>query len=394
MLGIGKTFGALYLATLLMQLGATLLISYLALRLDANGASGFWVGALMAANALGMAVGGSAGRALIGRVGHVRAYAASAAVIAAAVLAHELSAAMPFWLVLRALAGMAMMAQLMVLESWLNERAGGRERGRVLAVYMIATYVGMMLGQLGLAAGEGMHGHALAVVAMAFALCLVPVVMTRIPQPALQRQAGAALGPILRRVPRPLMTVLVSGMINASFFGLGPLYARQQGMSPGEAGIFLAMPIVAGLLAQFPLGLLSDRLPHATLIRGIAMSLALVCVALGMSGGLSAPALLLFAFCIGALQFCLYPLGAAFANQQVEPGLRVALAGVLLTTFGVGSCIGPLIAGAWMGQTDASSLYYFFGACAVVLALAIGKDRSAAAPAAVHETPMLDAQGR
>ena len=390
MLGIGKAFAALYLATVLIQLAATLLISHLALRLSAGGASEFWVGALMAANALGMAVGGSIGRVLIERLGHVRAYAASSGLIVTAVLSHEVSAALPLWLILRAVAGTAMMCQLMVLESWLNERAGSKERGRVLAVYMIATYVGMVFGQLGLTAGDGVDGRALVGVAMAFALCLVPVVMTRIPQPIVLARARAGYWMLVRSVPQALITVLVSGLINGSFFGLAALYARQQGMGPDETGRFLAMPIAAGLLAQLPLGMLSDRLPRAALIRGVAAGLALVCVALGTARGLSPGALMACAFCVGALQFCLYPLGAAFANEQVAPEQRVALAGVLLTTFGIGSCIGPLAAGAWMAYADHSALYYFFAACAALLAAALRRERPAAAAGTAGKLPLPD----
>lgn len=390
MLSIGRTFGALFLATVLMQLGATLLISYLALRLNANGSSTFWIGALAAANALGMAIGAGAGRVLIEWIGHVRAYAASTGLIVTAVLAHEFSAELPFWLVLRALAGLAMMCQLMVLESWLNERASGTERGRVLGAYMSATYVGMVLGQLALGAGNGLDGRVVAGVAAAFALGLVPVALTRVPQPAVLPQLGPAFWPILRRLPQPILTVLVSGMINSSFFGLAVIYARRQGLAPDEIGSFLAMPVAAGLLAQVPLGLLSDRIPRVRLIRGVAVLLALACVALGVSRGLSPGVLLAFAFCIGLLQFCLYPLGAAYANQQVEPERRVALAGVLLTTFGIGSCIGPLLAGAWMEWANPSALYYFFAACAVLLVAAVGRERPGTAARAAGEAHLLD----
>ena len=123
MIRLTKTFGALYLASLLMQLGSTLLMTYLALRLNAMGASETAGGALMAANALGMVLGGWVGRSLIAQVGHIRTYAACAGLIAAAVLAHEFSTSLPFWLVLRGLVGLAMMCQLMVLESWLNDQA-------------------------------------------------------------------------------------------------------------------------------------------------------------------------------------------------------------------------------------------------------------------------------
>ncbi|MDE2034014.1 MAG: MFS transporter, partial [Pseudomonas sp.] len=76
MFGLTQTFGALYLASLLMQLGSTLLMTYLALRLNGLGATETAGGALMAANALGMVLGGWVGRNLIAQVGHIRTYAA------------------------------------------------------------------------------------------------------------------------------------------------------------------------------------------------------------------------------------------------------------------------------------------------------------------------------
>lgn len=377
MFAIGRAFGALYAASALLQFGATLLISHLALRLVSQGASEVWIGALMAANALGMAAGGSVGRMVIGRAGHVRAFAGGTGVMVAAVLAHELGTALSSWLVLRAVAGMAMMVQVMALESWLNEQAGAAQRGRVLAGYMIATYVGMMLGQLGVVAGGGAGGGAVIAVAIAFACCALPVVATRMPRPQALPQAGVTVGRIVRRVPRPLATVFVAGMLNSSFFGLGALHARQLGMAPGAVAVYLACPVVAGLLAQFPLGALSDRLPRHALVGGAALLLALASTLLVVGQGVPLPARLLVACCIGALQFCLYPLGVAWANGDADPAMRVGLAGVLLATFGLGSCIGPLVAGAWMSNDGAAGLYAFFAASGGLLAIAIG-NRSAA----------------
>ncbi|QBE61808.1 MFS transporter [Pseudoduganella lutea] len=387
MAATGKTFGALYLSAALLQFGATLLISHLALRLGAGGATEVWIGALMAANALGMAIGGSVGHLFIERFGHVRLFAAGTGVMVAAVLAHELGAALSFWIVLRVVAGMALMTQVIVLESWLNDRADGPRRGRVLAGYMIATYAGMMLGQLGVAPGGGADGGAVIAVAVAFACCVVPVAMTRTPAPAVPPQGGITFGRIMRRVPRPLAIVLVSGMLNGSYFGLAAIYAAQHGMSAAGTAMYLACPVVAGLLAQFPLGVLSGRLPRPVLVRGMAIALALASAVLGTGQPMPFAVLLGFACCTGALQFCLYPLGAAWANGLVEPGMRVGLAGLLLTTFAAGSCIGPLLAGAWMSGAGGSSLYCFFAACAVALFVAAGRAGWPAAPSAspIHD---------
>jgi MFS family permease len=373
--GIARSFGAIYLATLLMQLGATLLITCLALRLDAAGTDEFWVGALMAAHALGMVCGGGAGRLLIRRLGHVRAYVAGGGVIVLAVLGHAASAALPLWLVLRVVVGMATICQWMVLESWLHERAGRNQRGKVLSMYMIATYAGMMLGQLAVGLDDEAGTLALPAVAVAFVLCLVPLGLARSAPPAATSPVPFVAGRLIRAMPQPLLTVLVSGMLNGSFFGLAGVYAARQGMDAAEVGRYLALTVVAGVLAQLPLGLLSDRLPRTSLIRGIGLLLGLVCMPLGLHQGWSQTTLLMFAFAIGSLQFCLYPLGAALANEGIDASMRVPLAGMLLTVFGIGSCLGPLVAGALMTWAGAPSLYCFFAVCAALLAFFVSSPR-------------------
>ncbi|WPC06310.1 MFS transporter [Pseudomonas benzenivorans] len=375
MLALTKAFGALYLASVLMQLGSTLLMTYLALRLSADGVAEFWGGALMAANSLGLVLGSKVGHWLIERVGHIRTYVACAGVISAAVLGHEFSAALPLWLLLRFVVGLAMMCQLMVLESWLNDRAQSDERGKVLGLYMVAIYVGMVLGQLALSLNGDLGIHALLGVAMAFALCLVPVALTRSSHPAALPSASTDVRLFLRRVPQSLATILMSGMINGAFYGLAAIYASRQGLDTVQVGQFMAVVIGAGLLAQLPLGWLSDRLPRAALIRAVALLLILAFLPLGLFHSPSFAVVLLVGAVIGLLQFCLYPLGVALANDNVEAELRVSLAGVLLVAYGIGACIGPLLAGVLMEHFGVWSLYYFFAACAALLALAVSQKR-------------------
>ena len=373
MFGLTKTFGALYLASLMMQLGSMLLMTWLALRLNVLGASETAGGALMAANALGMVVGGWVGRSLIAQVGHIRTFAACAGIIASAVLAHEFSTALPFWLVLRALVGLAMMCQLMVLESWLNDQARTEQRGRVLSLYMVASYVGMMLGNLALSLDEGLGIRVLLGVAMVFALGSVPVALTRSMHPTAVPATSIDLRLFLRRIPQSLVTILVSGMLNGAFYGLAAIYASKQGLPTAQVGQFMALSIGAGLLAQLPLGWLSDRLPRASLIRAVALLLIVISLPLAFNRQPSFETLLCVGAGVGFLQFCLYPLGVALANDNMEPALRVSLSGMLLITFGVGACFGPLIAGALMEHLGAASFYYFYAGSALLLALCVGQ---------------------
>src|SRR5690606_27507271 len=111
--------------------------------------------------------------------------------------------------------------------------------------------------------------------------------------------------------------------------------------------------------AQWPLGWLADRINRVGLIRVNALALAVLSAPLW--GWWVMPYWLLIAFaCVfGMLQFTLYPLGAAFANDNVDPDRRVGLSAILYMVYGVGACIGPLVAGVLMRELN-SSVYFVF----------------------------------
>jgi len=364
---IWKPFRALYFASLMMLIGSGLLSTYLALRLAADNVDSLWVGALMAANYFGLVLGGKIGHRLIARVGHIRAYSACAGIVGAAVLGHGLVDWLPAWIVLRMIVGLGMMCQYMVIESWLNEQAEAKQRGVVFSGYMIASYLGLVLGQLILVMHPALGLELLMLVALCFALCLVPVALTRRIHPAPLHPAPMEPRFFIKRVPQSLTTVLGSGLIVGSFYGLAPLYASQQGLTTEQVGLFMGSCIFAGLLVQWPLGWLSDRYDRALLIRCFALGLVVCALPLAILPKVPVEVLFIAGFCCSLVQFCLYPLAVAFSNDHVEGDRRVSLTAMLLVTYGVGASIGPLAAGVLMKLFGSQMLYGFFALFALVL---------------------------
>jgi MFS family permease len=304
-------------------------------------------------------------------VGHIRAYATCAGIVGAAVLGHGLINFVPAWIFLRMIVGLGMMCQYMVIESWLNEQASPKQRGLVFSGYMIASYLGLVLGQLILVIHPQLGPELLMLVAMCFALCLVPVAMTRSIHPAPMRPAPLEPLFFMRRVPQSLTTVLSAGLIIGSFYGLAPLFAAQQGLSTDHVGLFMACCIGAGLLVQGPLGRISDRYDRAKLIRGFAGFLVLASLPLAIFPGLPMEVVFAMGFVTSLLQFALYPLAVAFSNDHVEGERRVSLTAMLLMTYGVGASIGPLVAGVLMKQFGSNMLYAFVCFVALILVLRI-----------------------
>jgi MFS family permease len=371
---IWKSFRALYFATVLMLLGSGLLSTYLALRLSAS-VDGIWVGAMMAANYVGLVLGAKTGHRLIARVGHIRAYAACAGTVSAAVLGFGLVDWLPAWLLLRMLVGLCMMCQYMVIESWLNEQAEAKSRGMVFSAYMVASYMGLVLGQMVLVVHPSLGPELLMLVAMCFALCLVPVALTGKLHPAALRPAPMEPRFFIERVPLSLITTLTSGLTIGAFYGLAPLYAARIGLPTEQVGLYMGACIFAGLVVQWPLGWFSDRSDRSKLIRAAALAMSVVALPLAIMPTIELSFLLPLAFAVSMLQFCLYPLAVAFANDHVEAERRVSLTAMLLVTFGIGASIGPLLGGLLIKYLGANMLYAFFCVCGLVLAWRVRPDK-------------------
>jgi MFS family permease len=367
MLSTISSFSSLYLATLLMLIGTGLFNTYMGLRLTAESVSEIWVGALIAGYYLGLVCGARMGHKLIIRVGHIRAFVACAAISTCMILAQMMVDSMPVWLVFRLVSGVVMVTELMVIESWLNEQTENHQRGRVFSVYMVVSGLGTVLGQLILTAYATLDQQPLVVVAACLTLCLVPIALTARSHPPTPVPAPLDIRFFRQRVPLSLTVIFIAGNLSGAFYGLAPVFASKYGMTTSESALFVAAGLTAGLLSQWPIGWLSDRINRAGLIRFNAMILVLLPALLW--GWLTLPfwALVVLSCVFGVLQFTLYPLGAAFANDHVESERRVSLSAILLMTYGVGACVGPMIAGILMSVAGPSMYYLFVSACALVL---------------------------
>ena len=387
-------FSSLYVATLFLLLGTGLFNTYLGLRLTAASVSEIWVGALIAAYYLGLVFGARIGHKLIIHVGHIRAYAASAAIVTVTVLALTLVENLWVWLNLRFIAGIAMVTQFMVLESWLNEQTDNHLRGRVFGFYMVVSGLGTVLGQLSLTLFPALNYQPLIFVAICSVFCLVPVALTGRLHPLVPLPAPIKIRYYVKRVPMSLLILFVAGNISGAFYGLAPVYAVKQNLTSDQVAIFLAAGVAAGLIAQWPMGWLADRVNRAGLIR--VNSLLLLMLTIPLWGWFTFPywALILFSCSFGILQFTLYPIGAAFANDNIEPERRVGLSAILLMVYGLGACAGPLFVGALMREVDTDMFYVFVSACAIILVAFIRPERVTGAnlseDAPTHFVPMPD----
>lgn len=363
-----KSFPSLYFANLFLIIGTSLLTTYLALYLGQQGTSTLWIGLMTSCYYLGLLMGAKLGYHLIKSVGHIRTFAASTAAVIACVAAHGVSDNIYVWLCLRVCVGLGMMCNYMVLESWLNEQAAPESRGRVFSFYMITSYLGTILGQFALAEFPELGYAPLFLVCMALAIGIIPISITRRIHPKPLRPIQVSLFDYLKKVPQSMTAVHFAGIINGSFYGLAPTFAKLSGFSSSEIAIFMSATILAGLLAQWPMGMLSDRVRRSVLLRINAVAIGVVSLALFLLP-ISQTLAFILTFLFGLFAFTLYPLSSALANSRVEDEERVGVSSALLVAFGAGAALGSTANAQIMSYFGHQALYASIALLTVVMYL-------------------------
>ncbi len=341
---------------------------YLPLRLASAGFAASDVGLMAAGFSLGFILGCLTVSRMIARVGHIRVFAAAAALAAAATLAFPIALDPVLWIGLRAVHGLATAALFTVLESWLNDRAPSAHRGTIMAVYMIVGRLAVVAGQFALLAGDIESLVFIMLGSAAYSLCLIPMAVTRAPTPKVPRVATMRLTDFYRLAPAAAIGVFCVGALNAAVINLGPVYGVRIGLTAGEAAAAMAALQFGSLVLQWPMGWLSDRLDRRLVIALTGVAVAAVSLLIAVVGPNDHRLVVGLFAAWGALSLSIFAVIVAHANDRVRSEDRVALASTLLLTWAVGSVIGPPVASAFMDWLGPDALFFY----AATVALAMG----------------------
>ena len=355
----------------------------LPVRGEAEGFTAASLGLLGTGWAIGYVAGCLRTPALVARVGHIRAFGAMCAIAAIAVLLSLILVTPWVWIPVRALSGFCFAGAAMIVESWLNERSEAATRGRIFGIYTMVNLVATTAGQMVLTLGDASGYFFFVLAAMVYCLAMLPTAISATTTPKPLTSVSLNLGKLWRNSPIAVFAVLMVGVSNASFGTLAAVYAARIDLSLSDIALFASIPILAGAAMQIPVGMMSDRLDRRIILIGIAGA-ALIVDALFIFGAFTHPWVVMsFAGLFGATVFSLYPVIVAHANDHAEPGAFIQVSGGLLLVYGIGSIIGPSVAGMAMTAYGASTLFVVTGAAHISLVLfALYRVRTAPAVAA------------
>lgn len=360
----------LYLAVLFLMTGVGLLGSYLALELTMAGKSEQVIGLVMSFFFIGMLVGAYQCHKLISSVGHIRAFAVFAAITTAVVMLHGMHTSPVFWGLLRFVSGVSITGLYMVVESWLNESAQPQLRGKVLALYMVISYLGMGLGQQLLNLGNSNGIQLFYVAGFTLTLCLVPVAVTHSLHPRLPEIEKLHPLQVLIKAPAGVSGCFLAGLLNSAFYSLVPVFCYQTGFSVMQLSLVMTMAIFGGMLFQWPIGTISDRYDrtYVLIIQGI--TLTFVSLTIMFLTNLFFPLFLALMVLYGGISFTLYPVAVARTHDVFAARNVVPVSSVLLLFYGLGASAGPVLASSAMTITASPyGLFAYFTCMAAIYSL-------------------------
>lgn len=281
-------------------------------------------------------------------VGHIRAYAALAALTSAAVILMGLSNQPTLWIITRLITGFCFAGIYVVAESWLHGLASNTFRGRLLAVYSGLVVGGYGIGQLLVFSFDAQTVTGFAIAAVIMSLAVIPVAMSeQATTPQVEVTSPMSMKELARTVPTGMGTILLVGLAHGGMLGLAAIYATREGLALGRVGLFMAAIQIGGMVMSWPVTAASDEIDRRVI--GVVASLGTIGIAaLLFTQPVTSWFTPVIMLAMGGFSAPLYALAGSYTNDWISEEHLNAVASKLVTLYGIGAAIGPLVAALFM----------------------------------------------
>ena len=352
----------------LLGVGNGLQGTLLSVRASIEGFETSTTGIVMSAYFIGMMIGSLAVPRLIQRVGHVKVFAACASVASVVILVQSVVIEPVIWWVLRIVMGGCFAGIYVVSESWLNNQASNENRGSLLSVYMLIVTLGMGSGQFLLNVAEPSTADLFILVSVLVSIASVPILLTARPAPRFEASQSMSLLALYRESSLAVTANMLTGAAHGTIYGLGAVYALNIGFSTAQVATFMAAFSAGGLLFQWPIGYLSDRVGRRAMLLWLGLASALTPL-LALLAPKDAWYFLGLIVLLGGAVMPMYSMCLAYLNDRIEPEKVVAASGAMLAASGIGLSVGPIVIGVVMSTLGND---WFFGGLIVIFVLVVG----------------------
>ena len=327
-------------------------------------------GIMMSAYFVGFFIGATVVPRLVTKVGHIRVFAAFASMASLSSLVHVVFVDPYIWIFARFLTGFSMIGIFIIVESWLNDRANNKTRGKVLSLYMLVTYVGMALGNLLLNVSNPRYYEPFILISLLFSIALIPILLTKRKPPKFKKNSAIKIKELFKISPFGTISMFCTGFIFAPIFSLLSVYAVTMKLGIFETSLLLVGVMLAGALFQWPIGSLSDKYDRRKIIIGSSLAAIIFSLSAIFASGVGSSLpnlfiestvsfnyfstamdktrLFIFIILLAGVTLPLFSLNLALVNDYIPKEKFVAAGSGLNIIFGLGAMAGPIMCSVLM----------------------------------------------
>jgi MFS family permease len=275
------------------------------------------------------------------------------------------------WFPIRFFLGVAISAIFIISETWINQLAMPRIRGRIIGIYNTVAAAGFALGPLILAV-IGSQGWPPFLVGITGILIALPVfVLARDHLPGFDGKKDASVFSFFSLAPMLLLAVAFAALFEQVALSFLPIYGLRHGLTEATSSLALTVMIIGNVVFQIPIGWLADRISRRFLmsIMAIATMIGSLLLSLLIGGSILLWPML---FVWGAIAFGIYTIALVELGDRFSGALLLAGNGAFGMMWGIGGIFGPPVAGAAMDLIGPEGLPIILGLASGVLVVATG----------------------
>ncbi|RVU30107.1 MFS transporter [Neptunomonas marina] len=351
---------SLFASCFILMLGFGLIGILLPVRMGIENISTDTIGLVLSMYAVGMLLGGYYCRRLIDRVGHIRIFAASAAMSAMAILLCSLYVNEWLWGIMRMVMGFSIACAFAVIDGWLSDAASEQTRGRILATSQIVVMAALFCGQflLNIAPPEGTKLFVIAGILLCFAL--LPLILSKRVGPTIHEMTGMSYRDLIKASPLGVTACFFSGLLYGAIINMLPVFAKHYDIVGFNLSLYVAAAVFGAFILQFPVGVLSDRFDR----RSVLFYLLVISIATTLATPFGAHNSLFYLMLVTTgistgIFTCLYPMSIAETFDRIQRSEMASAMGGLLMIYALGSIFGPLASSYTMQKLGDDALFSF-----------------------------------
>jgi len=327
-------------------------------------------GALMSGYFVGYFAGANSIPKLIGKVGHIRVFAAFASMASLSILIHAIFVNPVAWTLARVVTGFSLVSIFIVMESWLNDRANNRTRGQLLSIYMFITLLGVALGTLLLNFSSPQKYEPFILVSLLLSFALIPILLTKRKAPKFKKLGYIDIKGLYKTSPLASLSMFCTGLIHSALFSLGAVYAASMNFTLFEISILLFTITISGGIFQWPIGYYSDRSDRRIIIilctffaalfaflSILASGTSLENMYLATSVGIDKIMFFIYMSLYAGMAIPLFTLNLAYVNDYIPKEKFVAAGGGMQIIFGLGAIMGPFACSLLMNKFGTNGFF-------------------------------------